>query len=198
MLNIMNNEAPLQKATIYYNAPRKINIGDVFYKIKAVDFQHFREPCIVCNDKRELTINGVTFKCPCCGSTKETIRINNFVVQRFRVFKITDKVDSSTWKKSDRHTVSFALYRKNGRGTWFSDYETAKITEYDLLENLNVGVENLKPTCVEKYIFDDYLQAVNGAKELTDQQLQKLDAYNAIHGSEYKAEFKTENDKKSK
>ncbi len=58
--------AQQQTATITYSAPRPVNIGDVFYRVECGELQHFREPCRVCGDKRELTVKGVTFRCPCC------------------------------------------------------------------------------------------------------------------------------------
>ncbi|MCX4313857.1 MAG: hypothetical protein OSJ83_08415, partial [Clostridia bacterium] len=63
----MNNQTTTtqQTATIRYAAPRPVNIGDVFYRVERGEAQHFREPCRVCGDKRKLTVNGVTFNCPC-------------------------------------------------------------------------------------------------------------------------------------
>lgn len=193
----MRSEHPLQTATVCYYGPREVNFGDVFYKIKAVDFQAFREPCVVCKGEKNLTINGVTFRCPCCDTSKEVLQINGFVVHRYRVFKITDKVSSDEWKPSKDHRIKFELYRKVGHGYQWASHSTATLDEDDLCKWLNVGVEELRPPLADKYIFDDYQLAVKAAKALTDKKLKELDDYNALHGSEYQAEFKTENDKKS-
>lgn len=195
---IKENTLPVQEATVRYHAPRAVNIGDIFYKIKAVDFQYFHEPCLVCGDKKELTVNGVTFKCPCCGSAQETIRIHGHVVQRFRVFKISDKVDNSEWKPDNHHTVEFGIYRKTGHGYQFADHSTSSFRSDTMENRLNVSeTDDIRTHDLDSYIFDDYRLAVKIADELTAAEVRRLEEYNAVHGSNYKAKFEEEHDRKS-
>lgn len=192
------NQHPQQTAEIYYNAPRKVDIGDVFYKIEAVDHQHFREPCIVCKGEKMLTVNDVTFKCPCCDDARETIRICGFAVRRYRVFKITDEVNNEEWKPSTVHRVKFDLYRKIGHGYQFASFSTSSFYSSDLCRWLNLSEEDeIRANNVNSYLFDDYQLAVAVARLLTAAEVQKLEEYNGIHGSSYAPVFTTENDKKS-
>lgn len=187
-----------QNLTITYKSPREIKIGDVFYKLKRTDFQHFREPCRVCGDKRDLTINGVTFKCPCCGSAEEIIKICGYIVQRYRVYKIADEVRNDEWKPSHQHRIQFGIYRKMGHGYMCASHSESSFGEYDLEHFFNVSeADKISPYNAEQYLFDDYALAVKMAQILTDAQVQKLEEYNAVHGSNYKAVFTEEHDRKS-
>lgn len=188
---------PLQTATVAYNAPRQVNIGDVFYMIAAVDLQTFREPCIVCKGARKLTVNGVTFSCPCCDDSKEVISLRGYVVHRYRVFRISDEVNNSEWKAATNHAVRFGLYRKVGHGYQWESHSQKEMGKWDLCKYFNITEENVTSSLIDKYIYDDYALAVRAAKALTDQELQKLADYNVLHGTKHEAVFKTENDKKS-
>lgn len=59
-----------QSAVFNYTAPRAVRIGDVFYRIESGESVYFREPCKVCGGTGQLTVRGVTFKCPCCDTQK--------------------------------------------------------------------------------------------------------------------------------
>ena len=59
-----------QSAVFNYTAPRAVRIGDVFYRIENGESVYFREPCKVCDGTGQLTVRGVTFKCPCCDTQK--------------------------------------------------------------------------------------------------------------------------------
>lgn len=107
--------AQQQTATINYAAPRPVNIGDVFYRVECGELQHFREPCRVCGDKRELTVKGVTFRCPCCDKEKTTISVAPYIVRRYRVNVIKEAALDYEWKLGDRY-VYFCFYRKVGHG----------------------------------------------------------------------------------
>ena len=67
-----DNQTKQQTATVVYNAPRPVNIGDVFYMIAQGETKQFYEPCKACNDTHSVTVNGVTFGCPCCNNTSST------------------------------------------------------------------------------------------------------------------------------
>ena len=187
-----------QTATITYTAPREINIGDVFYKIKAADHHAFREPCLVCKGEKELTINGITFSYPYCGRSEEVLRIPGYVVQKLRVFKIEDEVNNSERKPGTNHRVRFGLYRKAGHGYQWADHSETTLGELDFERWLNFSKEEANEYNADNLIFDDYRLAVLVAKYLTEKQLKKLDEYNALHGTSHEAKFITENDPKSK
>jgi hypothetical protein len=195
---IKENTHPLQQAVVLYHAPREVNLGDVFYKIEAVDFQYFREPCLVCKGEQKLTVNGHTFKCPCCGDARETLRACGFVVRRFRVYKITDEVGSDEWKASTTHRVRFDLYRKVGHGNQFADRSATSFYEHDLCVRLNPSEKDkIRAGNADGYFFDDYKLAENAAKILIDAEIKKVEEYNTLHGSSYVLRLTTENDKKS-
>ncbi len=72
-----DNQTKQQTATVAYNAPRPVNIGDVFYMIAQGETKQFYEPCKVCNDTHSVTVNGVTFGCPCCNRGRKQSLYNN-------------------------------------------------------------------------------------------------------------------------
>lgn len=187
----------MQTATITYKAPRAVNIGDVFYKIEHADYQVFREPCLVCLGKRELTVNGVTFRCPCCDSRNEVIGVSKYVVKRYRVYSIEADTNIDEWKASDYRRVTFSLYHKSGRGYYGSEHSKSEFREYDLAYYFNIPVADASEGSYKNYIYDDYKLAVAVADAFTAKELKELDEYNALHGTEHKAVFKTEHDKKS-
>lgn len=196
----MDNTLPIQNVTISFQAPRALNIGDVLYRIEPEDPQSFREPCLVCNDKKELTVNGVTFKCPCCGKTKETIVIRRYLVRKYRVYKIEQSADNSDWKLSEKRKTVLGIYRKVGKGysTYSSEFTKRSLYEYELVNNFNVSIDKISHHNLDNAIYDDYKLAVSVAEHLTSVELDKLAEYNALHGTEYNAVFSEKtHDKKS-
>lgn len=194
-----DNQTKQQTATIYYNAPRSVNIGDVFYGISPVDFQAFHEPCRVCEGEKKLTVNGVTFKCPCCGSEDETIKICGYVVRRYRVYAIMDEVSADEWKASHYHDVTFKIYRKTGKGrqsTW-QGYERREI-HARAFNNLNKPFTNEgRFQAYDDALYDDYKLACAVAAELTAKEVRRLTDYNHLRGTAHEAVFKETNDPKS-
>lgn len=190
-----------QQAAINYTAPRPVNIGDVFYRIECGETLNFYEPCKVCGDKRTLTINGVTFNCPCCNHGKQATSIDRYVVRRYRVYAINDEVCSSDWKASNQHTVRFKLYRKCGRGNgWWGDNNggNAEIVDGDFARLLNAPYsESMYGR--DRTFYDDYKLAAQVADQMNAAELKKLDDFNKENGTEYVAEFKNgiTNDPKS-
>lgn len=61
-----------QSAVFNYTAPRAVRMGDVFYRVESGESVYFREPCKVCDGTGQLTVKGVTFKCPCCDAQKRS------------------------------------------------------------------------------------------------------------------------------
>lgn len=199
MENINPNNYPKQTLSVTYSAPRTVNIGDVFYVIKPTDFQTFREPCVVCNGTKELTVNGVTFKCPCCNNQKEVLCIGKYVVRRYRVYGVVEEMPTDDWTPSKTRKVRFLLYRKSGRGhSCNCEFSECTMTEYALRNHLNEPVENVSLSYLEEYFYDDYKLAVSVADALTVQEMKKLGEYNFVHGTNHVPAFKAEHDKKSK
>lgn len=189
-----------QRAIICYRAPRPFNIGDVVYFIESDDFQVFRSPCKVCGGIKKITVNNVTFGCPCCNDEKETIKVNAYVVRRYRLYSITDQVSNDEWKASTFHRLEFSFYRKvgHGKGYWNNGHSTKKLVSSELNNYFNLPFdENFKEYNATRCFYDDYKLAVSVAEGLTKMQLEKLKVYNEEHGTEYVANFSAENDKKS-
>ena len=186
-----------QTAVINYTAPRPVNIGNVFYTVEEAEGKNFYEPCRVCGDKRELTVNGVTFKCPCCDTGKQAIHIHNYAVRRYRVYDIEDKVDTLEWKPSDWHTVKFIAYRKIGGGhyVYSGNGGTLSFDSRDFCERYN------KPFDGDPYrhdgIYDDYKTALSIAAQMNEAEINRLIAYNAENGTNYAVEFTPKHDPKS-
>lgn len=193
-----NNQTKQSYAVeVRYTTPRPVRIGDVFYFVCRGKSQTFREPCKACGGTHELTVNGVTFKCPVCNYSKETIEIGSFVVRRFRVYAIEDKVDTLEWQPSNSHDVRFQLYRKIGGGHYiYSDnggHET--FTPYELCNKYNRPYsDDLQPN---DGIYDDYKLAVKVAEQMTAREIERLNAYNAEYGTNHTVEFTIKHDPKS-
>lgn len=102
--------------TIAYNAPRKIEIGDVFYYIQEGETKMIRQICPVCEGKGKLTVNGVTFACPKCKDAPKIMNIKHFVVRAYKVFSIAEEISTDAWNtngKSVVHKINVKLFRKN-------------------------------------------------------------------------------------
>lgn len=72
---------------MFYDAPRSISIGDIFYVIDTRERNDFSSPCRVCNDEKKLTVNGITFDCPVCGGyrPRETVvSVQHLPLQRLK------------------------------------------------------------------------------------------------------------------
>lgn len=194
----LKNQTKQHKTEIYYSALRPVNIGDVFYRISAVDFQVFRAACRVCKGEKEITVNGVTFKCPCCENEDEGIKICGYAVRRYRVYAITDEVDSREWKASSNHSVTFKIYRKTGKGCqrWSAGYETRVISERNF-QTLNTPYQAERLRDYNNAFYDDYELACAVTAELTAAEVRRLNDYNALHGTSHEAKFKETNDPKS-
>lgn len=189
-------ETSQQTATITYTAPRAVNIGDVFYRVERGESVHFREPCRVCGDKRELTVNGVTFRCPCCNNEKTTISIAAYFVRRYRVNKIKEVALDNYWKLGDRY-VYFRFYRKigGGYGSWGDNGGAFEMRSDDFVRAYNAPYDEARDSCVG--VYDDYKTALSIAEQMTARELKRLQEYNEKFGSAHVAEFKGEHDPKS-
>lgn len=109
-----------QKITIGYESNVPINLDDVLYLVEIADNGHktFFRNCRVCGGTRSLTVNGVTFACPCCNHEEQAITVHKFIVRRYRVHKIEVEKGTDTWKPSNYKTVQFHIYKKTDRSHW--------------------------------------------------------------------------------
>lgn len=188
----------IQTAEIKYVSPRPVNIGDVFYRIERGDCEILRSPCRVCLGTGEVTVNGITFKCPKCNEEQTVLRVSQWVVRKYRVNHISDTVSDTEWKASNLHRIIFKAYRKVGHGISYSNnHSTCTITEDNLKKYFNVPLDEVKEPYTDKYLYDDYKLAVLAADYLTAQELQKVADYNAQHGTSHEVHFKADHDKKS-
>lgn len=194
-----NNQT--QTATIYYDSPRPVHIGDVFYRVEHGEGTYLKAPCRVCEGKREITVNGITFKCPMCDSETAVLNVSKYVVRRYRVYGIYDEVSTYEWKPSTVHRVKFKMYRKVGRvyvGWFGSDGGSLELSDDDIERKLNKTYDpSLSASSQTDAIFDDYKLACKFADAANAAELQRVADYNAEHGTEHVVTFKVENDPKS-
>lgn len=184
-----------QKAEIYYNAPRAIDIGDVFYRVESGESVCFREPCKVCDGAGTLTVKGITFKCPCCNTQQEVIVIHKYAVRRYRVYRIEQTTNTLEWKMSGSRFVKFSFYRKVGHGYMYGS-EVFHLSNNEFTTYYNRTFDgNIRHTI--NGIYDDYNIAVKIAAQMNAVELQRLADYNKEFGTEHEAVFKVNNDPKS-
>lgn len=185
-----------QSAVFNYTAPREIRIGDVFYCVERGERLYFRESCKVCDGTGQLTVKGVTFKCPCCNMQKEAIGVNKYIVRRYRVFKIEQETGTNEWKPCDYKDIKFSLYRKVGHGYSSDGGGNMVFTDREFAKNYNRPFDK-NALLVLYSIYDDYNLAVRVAEQMTARELERLAEYNKEHGTTHEAVFKAKNDPKS-
>lgn len=180
----------------------EVNIGDVFYKIEPTDHKHYHRKCRVCEDKRKITVNGITFKCPMCQSESEVLRVHGFLVRRYRVFSITNWVNNSDWKyDGEKPFVKYGLYHKSGRGYYSYSCDRKEITVDASMFSDKRGYFNCTSPSrhsIDSCLYSDYKLAVTVANKLTQDQIEMVRAYNEEHNTDYELPvFAIEHDKKS-
>lgn len=144
-------------------------MNDSIYVIERTDSKSFYKKCRVCNGERYLTVNGIRFGCPCCEHEEETLFINHYEVQRYRVNVI--KAESHNAKNLE---VKFYMH---------SMIQTQKRLD---LENLNKDTTNASLDFdVEGDQYTDYNLAVKCMTAANERELQKLVEYNKANGTTY-------------
>lgn len=190
-----NNQT--QSVVFNYTAPRAVRMGDVFYRVESGESVYFREPCKVCDGTGNLTVRGVTFKCPCCNTQKEVISVNKYVVRRYRVFKIEKETDTREWKPRGYKNIKFSLYRKVGYGHYpYNGGGNMDFTDREFTENYNRPFDENAGRGAYG-IYDDYNLAVRVAEQMTARELERLAEYNKEYGTAHEAVFKAKHDPKS-
>ena len=187
---------------IDYDLPIKINLGDVFYSIEEIDKQHYYEPCKVCNGTGKLTVNNVTFNCPCCRDYRSPFSICRYKVTRWRVYELTQEIGTGYWKKSCDKNLIIKLYTKTNRG--YGNTYSNKLTEWNFKKCRNCEFEEILKikqssyVRLNDYIFDCYSLACQVADKLNEYEEQKVIQHNKEFGTNYALPDKPKYDPKSK
>ena len=176
-----------------------VHIGDVFYRIEPADHKYYTRKCRVCEGKRELVVNGIMFPCPMCGKEQETLRVHGFEVRRYRVCSITEFTDSSDWKPCEWRAFKYKLYHKSGRGYMYSTtYHNVELSEDSFIKDWLFNNPEVSEYHLDSRIYSDYKLAVAVAERLTQEQVERVRAYNEENNTDYELPvFKIEHDKKS-
>lgn len=187
----MSNK-PNQTLTIHYQNDVPLNLDDVVYIVENASngSATFYQKCRVCGGTHSLTVNDVTFACPCCRNEEAAITVHKYVVRRYRVFKVEVEKGIDTWKPSSYQTVRFYAHQKTDRGHWCTYTRQLSYDEINPAEPLHRS----NPA------FTDYALAVAAANDYNERERARLADYNELHGTQYEipAEFADiENDKKS-
>lgn len=180
----------------------EVKIGDVFYRIEPTDSKHYCRVCRVCEGKKELTINGVTFKCPMCYQEQTALFVRGYEVRRYRLFSIEHFIRDSDWKYDGRQPeVRYQLYHKRGKGhqSYSSTHIVQRVASYMFSgECQYFNCPNPNEHSVDDCLYSDYKLAVAVADRLTQEQVDKVRAYNEENNTDYELPvFKIEHDKKS-
>lgn len=199
------------ETTLFYDSPRSINIGDIFYVIDTRERHNFSSPCRVCNDEKKLTINGITFDCPVCGgyrSRETVVEVQHFTVATVKVYVIKQEVSTDYWAIQNYRDLQFRVFRKRGHGyNGDGNNFTRDFTSNDIKNNLNklpdeeflqiYSQDGYFARNCECFIFDDYKLACRAAEILNESELARLNKYNAEHGTSFAPIWEKTNDPKN-
>lgn len=180
----------------------EVKIGDVFYRVEPTDHKRYTRTCRVCEGKRELTINDITFKCPMCQQEQTAFYVRGYEVRRYRLFSIEHFINNSDWKyDGSAPQVRYELYHKRGKGhcTYSSTHRVQKVPSYMFSGKCQYfNCPNPNEHSVDNCLYSDYKLAVAVAERLTQEQVDKVKAYNEENNTDYELPvFKIEHDKKS-
>lgn len=177
------------------------NIGDVFYRIEKDQNKSFYQDCRVCGGTKELTVNGVTFKCPMCEKEKVSLTVHSYKVVRYRVYSKTEYTRCDDWKPCETRDVKYGLYHKSGKGYYSYSSTNIKIDVNETYFNAPFWFDNPdpEPYYLDKAIYSDYNLAVKVANAFTQKQIDKVADYNKEHNTNFELPvFEPNHDKKSK
>ena len=186
---------------IKYNISRQINLGDVFYTIEDTDKKFYYEPCKVCEGKGQLTINDITFTCPCCREYRSPFSIARYKVTRWRVYEISQSLSNGYWQKGSVEPINVHLYTTTSRG--YGNIKRLKLTEHNFKMFRNVEADEIIKIAdsrygrLDEYVFDCYSHACNVADELNKYEEQKVIQHNKENGTNYELPPKPKYDARS-
>ena len=116
------------------------------------------------------------------------------------MFSIENFIDNSDWKYEDNgYMTRYQLYHKSGKGR-YSYSSTHKVIRVDDSNFSNVYLNPSDPSehFVTNCLYSDYKLAVDTANKLTQEQVDKVRAYNEENNTDYELPvFNIEHDKKS-
>lgn len=186
-----------QTAITEYDAPCAFDLDEVFYRVERVESKYFYDPCKVCGGEGTLTINEVTFNCPCCDKQKVSTTINMYAVRRYRVYAITEEKSTLEWKPEKTSRVRVKLYRKIGHGYSYSSSQGSfEIFPRDTVLNVPYDA-TLTENNLNTMLYTDYALACKVANAFVERELARLAEINAERGTNYAVEFKQNNDPRS-
>ena len=172
----------------------------MFYRVESTDSKHYHRACRACEGKKEITVNGITFKCPVCYKEEEVLRVHGFFVRRYRVFSIENFIDNTDWKyEAKDYMTRYQLYHKSGKGRYTTgvEHKTIRISSQNF-SAVYMNPSNPSENFVAHCLYSDYKLAVAVADRLTEEQIAKVRAYNEANNTDYELPvFKIEHDKKS-
>lgn len=196
---------------MFYDAPRSISIGDIFYVIDTRERNDFSSPCRVCNDEKKLTVNGITFDCPVCGGyrpAKRSSACNILPLQRLKCTLSNKKYLRIIGRYKNYRDLHFRVFRKRGHGyNGDGNNFTRDFTSNNIKNDLNVlpdekflqiySQDGYFARNCERFIFDDYKLACRAAEILNESELARLNKYNAEHGTSFVPIWDKTNDPKN-
>ena len=197
------------ETVLFYKAPRSIKIGDIFYVIQNRERKDFSSPCRVCKDEKKLTVNGVTFDCPVCNgyhSRETVVSVNHFTVATVKVFEVKQRVSTDYWTLPNFDDLDFSVFRKRGHGyggdgdnfkrNYFVSTIAKDLNKLPDKEFLQRWSQDSYYNSCDRFIYDDYKLACEAADMLNACEQEKLDAYNAEHGTSFVPQWEKSNDTK--
>ena len=184
--------------TISYNAPRKIEIGDIFYFIQEGESKVIRQTCPVCKGEGKLTVNGITFDCPKCRDNPQIMNIKHFVVRGYKVYSIAEEISKDAWNtngKSVSHRIIVKLFRKDNKrlsSQYGYNLQEESFSFNSESGNIEINRRTNSPVDVanwlkygHSYIYDDYKLAVEFADSANAIEKKKIDDYNKKYNTAY-------------
>lgn len=193
-------ETTHQTAIIEYYAPCAFDLDEVFYRIERASDLYFRDACRVCGGTKSITVNGVTFKCPCCEQESVSITVKNYAVRRYRICGVSEEKDDYEWKPSSTTYKKIKAYRKVGHGhdTGFMNCRGGKweFSPSSIVLNEPYNAEWDDDT-LKILAYTDYALACKVADALTEREIARLAKINAERGTNFEAVFKKDHDPRS-
>lgn len=191
-------------------------IGDIFYMIVPQESKSFTKPCRVCGGTKSLTINEVTFRCPCCQQEEAILRVCGYKVVRFKVYAgETRCVDYDNWKLPTNRDGSinvkktYRLFTKHGKGYEWKGVKTVdKYEGYFENSKLNSVLDvNSYPiedpihwhcdALLTDLLYSDYKLACKIADDFSKAQMKRVEVYNKMNGTDFPVPYLVqEHDKK--
>lgn len=189
-----------QTAIINYDSPCAFYMDDVYYRIERASDLYFRDDCRVCAGTKSLTVNGVTFKCPCCEKESVSVTVKSYAARRYRICKISEEKDNYEWKPASTSHTKIKAYRKVGHGHNMGILDsyggTWEFSPSSIILNEPYNPE-WSDDDIKKLLYSDYALACKVADALTEREIARLAEINAERGTNFEAVFKKKHDPRS-